>query len=138
MTTDTLRAAAQAALDALEAETDPSWDCNSYHPKIAHAITALRAALAVPAGCVVVPVEGVAWGLWGEGSVSLIQRGTEDDQIARKGGERLYRLAAAPAAQPTGRTVQPTDNLPLAVRAHPGIKALHRAALADHLGRSGA
>jgi hypothetical protein len=43
-----LRQAAQQALEALEAETSESWECNSYHPKIQPAITALRAALAEP------------------------------------------------------------------------------------------
>jgi hypothetical protein len=36
------------ALEALEAETDPSWDCNSYHPKIWSAITVIKEALAQP------------------------------------------------------------------------------------------
>ena len=35
------------ALEALEAETSDSWECNSYHPKIHSAITALRQALEV-------------------------------------------------------------------------------------------
>lgn len=43
-------------------------------------------------------VPGAVWGLWGEEDVCLIQPGTEDEQIRRKGGERLYRLAAAPSA----------------------------------------
>ena len=37
--------AMKQALEALEAETDPSWICNSYHPKIAQAITSLRQAI---------------------------------------------------------------------------------------------
>ena len=40
-----------------------------------------------------------------DGGVALIQRGTEDDRIARRGGSRLY--AAPPAPQPT--RVQMTD-----------------------------
>lgn len=50
-----------------------------------------------------VPVEGAVWGLWGNPGVSLVQCGQEDARIAKKGGERLYRLVAAsqpPAAQP--------------------------------------
>ena len=38
--------AMKLALEALEAETNPTWECNSYHPKIHTAITALREALA--------------------------------------------------------------------------------------------
>ena len=33
------------ALEALEAETDPNWKCNSYHPKIWEAIAALEQAI---------------------------------------------------------------------------------------------
>ena len=43
-----MRAALKMALEALEAETDPSWDCNSYHPKIWSAITVIKEALAHP------------------------------------------------------------------------------------------
>jgi hypothetical protein len=39
--------ALKLALDALEAETDPNWECNSYHPKIWEAITAIKQALAL-------------------------------------------------------------------------------------------
>jgi hypothetical protein len=38
--------ALKLALEALEAETDPNWKCNSYHPKIWEAITAIKQALA--------------------------------------------------------------------------------------------
>ena len=43
-----LRKAAEQALRALEAETAPTWECNSYHPKIYTATIALREALAQP------------------------------------------------------------------------------------------
>jgi hypothetical protein len=59
-----------------------------------------------PAG--LIPVEGAVWGLWNENGPSLIQRGTEDQRIAKGGGERLYRLAAAPQA-PAGHRVALTD-----------------------------
>jgi hypothetical protein len=54
-TIDTLK----LALEALEAETDPNWECNSYHPKIWEAITAIKQALAapVPEGWKLVPIE---------------------------------------------------------------------------------
>ena len=38
--------ALKLALEAFEAETDPNWKCNSYHPKIWEAITAIKQALA--------------------------------------------------------------------------------------------
>jgi hypothetical protein len=40
--------ALKLALEAMEAETNPSWDCNSYHPKIWNAITTIKEALAEP------------------------------------------------------------------------------------------
>jgi hypothetical protein len=40
--------ALKLALEAMEAETNPSWDCNSYHPKIWNAITTIKEALAQP------------------------------------------------------------------------------------------
>lgn len=43
-----LRQAAQAALEALEAELHPGWHCNSYHPLLMEATEYLRAALAEP------------------------------------------------------------------------------------------
>jgi hypothetical protein len=42
--------AMKLALEALEAEINPSWECNSYHPKIYEAITALRTAIAAAKG----------------------------------------------------------------------------------------
>jgi hypothetical protein len=73
-----------------------------YYCEAAELIDALRAELAARRAQepVATAVEGAAWGLWGEAGVCLIQRGTEDEQIAKKGGERLYRLSAAPTAQP--------------------------------------
>ena len=46
--THTKDEALKLALEALEAETDPNWECNSYHPKIWEAITAIKQALAAP------------------------------------------------------------------------------------------
>ena len=40
--------ALKLALEALKAETDPNWECNSYHPKVWEAITAIKQALAEP------------------------------------------------------------------------------------------
>ena len=46
---------------AVEAETDQSWECNSYHPSLWSALNVARAALATaaqpPAGFVLVPIE---------------------------------------------------------------------------------
>jgi len=53
--THTEAEALKLALEALEAETDPNWECNSYHPKIWEAITAIKQALAAPVQ------EPVAW-----------------------------------------------------------------------------
>jgi hypothetical protein len=44
-----MKEALKLALEAMEAETNPSWDCNSYHPKIWNAITTIKEALAQPA-----------------------------------------------------------------------------------------
>jgi hypothetical protein len=44
--THTKNKALKLALNALKAETDPNWECNSYHPKIWEAITAIKQALA--------------------------------------------------------------------------------------------
>jgi uncharacterized protein YqcC (DUF446 family) len=49
--------ALKLALEALEAETDPNWECNSYHPKIWEAITAIKQALAAQPAV----QESVAW-----------------------------------------------------------------------------
>lgn len=63
------------------------------------ALAAAQPPAAMPGGQWVL-VEGAVWGLWGDQTVSLVQRGAEDDRIARKGGERLYRrVAAAPTPQ---------------------------------------
>jgi hypothetical protein len=51
--------ALKLALKTLKAETDPNWDCTSYHPKIWEAITAIKQALAqpaVPEGWKLIPV----------------------------------------------------------------------------------
>jgi hypothetical protein len=90
-----------------DAAEDPMW---AHHAEVskrtlfkaADTIDALRAELVALKAQepVATAVEGAAWGLWGEAGVCLIQRGTEDKQIAKKGGERLYRLSAAPTAQP--------------------------------------
>jgi hypothetical protein len=48
--------ALKLALGALEAETDPNWECNSYHPKIWEAITAIKQALAAQPAAVQEPV----------------------------------------------------------------------------------
>lgn len=49
------RSLLQQVLDALVSETSPEWECNSYHPKVYPAMTALREALAAPA--TITPIE---------------------------------------------------------------------------------
>lgn len=56
-----LEQAARQALEALEAETHPDWDCNSYHPKISSAIEALREALEAAPQPAAVGQEPVVW-----------------------------------------------------------------------------
>lgn len=64
----------------------------------------IRGTLAQPAAQAE-PVPGAVWGMYGEQSVCLIQRGTEDDRIAKAGGERLYRRGAA-ASNPPAQGVE--------------------------------
>jgi len=54
-----------------------------------------------------IAVPGAVWGMYGEDGVCLIQRGTEDERIAKNGGERLYRMAAPDAPAPAPAKEQP-------------------------------
>jgi hypothetical protein len=53
--------ALKLALEALEAETDANWKCNSYHPKIWEAITIAKQALAAPVQPVCPACESIEW-----------------------------------------------------------------------------
>jgi len=64
--------------------------------KLTRLLTAPPAQPAVQAPLTAVP--GAVWGLFGEDGVSLVQRGTEDEFIAKRGGERLYRRATGEGA----------------------------------------
>ena len=105
-----LEQAARQALEALEAETHPDWDCNSYHPKISPAIEALREALEAAPQPAAPTQDPAAWAitydgrtpytLWHEGDGPLL-----DLEIKRLAGS-AQKMALYTAPQPTR---QPLD-----------------------------
>jgi hypothetical protein len=93
--------ALKLALGALEAETDPNWECNSYHPKIWEAITAIKQALAAQP-----PVQPVAWLYKADAEFDGKEwhdsiRVTTSKQVADWQGKDIQPLyTTPPAAQP--------------------------------------
>lgn len=92
--TEQQRAAMQAALEALEAELHPGWQCNSYHPLLIKATKALRAALAEP------QPEPVAWLHKWKPHAAVIGKSLHWNAISPHGDDmEITPLYAAPPAQ---------------------------------------